>query len=500
MLYLEGRGSMAFVDAKTGDLEREFEIIPGRLVVWDNVSLFHKVDVADSSTPRVMLGVCVRAPLCTCWGESDSACVRARERGRHLMIMTDGNLRAHARTHARAHTHTHTYTHITGPMSIGAMDTLVSAGGCGGGTLLYMCLYTTMFVSSYYRTCVLILLHMCPHTTTCVLLLRHMSSYYYIIEGGGGCGGGGGGCGGGSSVETEEERKAREEREAREAAERAERERQRREDLKARIVYECWGYKKGEGGILHSSAYKKRYFMITVDKRLSYYEDSESYYLNKPPNGSLSCVGMQCTSSDGKETIDSKECFTFTIQAKEEGERIRHCACETPEEREKLLATIEHIEASVATERKRRGELKKRIVYECWAYKKAPPFSSYRKRYLVITDQQELNYYEYPEAHYQNREPNGKMSCVGMQVKDRSGVEIIHGKQCFTFTLQAKEEGGWFGSSGKHFACETSEAREKLLATIENIEVSSHTGNLALLAITEKSDLPSSDHLCYRKK
>ena len=351
----------------------------------------------------------------------------------------------------------------------------------------------------YYDVCVLILPYMCPHTTiyvsayyyTCVLVLRHMSSYYYIIEGG--CGGGGGGCGGGGSSETEEERKAREEREAAE-------ERQRREDLRKRIVYECWGYKKGEGGFLHSSAYKKRYFMITVDKRLSYYDDPECYYLNKSPNGTLSCVGMQCTSSDGKETIEGKECFTFTIQAKEEGERIRHCACETTEDREKLLATIEHIEASVATERKRRGELKKHIVYECWAYKKAPPFSVYRKRYLVITDQQELNYYEYPEAHYQNREPNGKLSCVGMQVKDRDGKEIIKGKECFTFTLQAKEEGGWFGSSGKHFACETMEAREKLLATIENMEVSSHTQNLALLAITEKSDLPSADHLCYRKK
>ena len=63
VLYLEGRGSMAFVDAKTGDLEREFEIIPGRLFVWDNVSLFHKVDVADSSTPRVMLGACMSATL-----------------------------------------------------------------------------------------------------------------------------------------------------------------------------------------------------------------------------------------------------------------------------------------------------------------------------------------------------------------------------------------------------------------------------------------------------
>jgi hypothetical protein len=41
--------------------------------------------------------------------------------------------------------------------------------------------------------------------------------------------------------------------------------------------------------------------------------------------------------------------------------------------------------------------------YECWAYKTgSSPFSrnAYRKRYLFITDQQELRYYEYPEAHF----------------------------------------------------------------------------------------------------
>jgi hypothetical protein len=31
-------------------LSESFEIIPGRLVVWDEISLLHKVDVADSTT------------------------------------------------------------------------------------------------------------------------------------------------------------------------------------------------------------------------------------------------------------------------------------------------------------------------------------------------------------------------------------------------------------------------------------------------------------------
>ena len=53
--------------------------------------------------------------------------------------------------------------------------------------ILYMCPHT-VHVSSYYYTCVLILLNVCPHTTICVLILLcvcphttiHVSSYYYI--------------------------------------------------------------------------------------------------------------------------------------------------------------------------------------------------------------------------------------------------------------------------------------------------------------------------------
>jgi hypothetical protein len=43
--------------------------------------------------------------------------------------------------------------------------------------LLYMYPHTTTYVSAYchmYYICVLILLHMCPHTATCVLILLHM--------------------------------------------------------------------------------------------------------------------------------------------------------------------------------------------------------------------------------------------------------------------------------------------------------------------------------------
>jgi len=114
---------------------------------------------------------------------------------------------------------------------------------------------------------------------------------------------------------------------------------QREMDLKARIIYECWGYEKDEGGLVDSSAYTKRYFVITVDHDLSYYDRPECYYQNQP-KGTLSCLGMQCTGGDGKETIEGKECFTFTIQAKEEGERARLCACETMEARDKLLKQL----------------------------------------------------------------------------------------------------------------------------------------------------------------
>jgi hypothetical protein len=40
--------------------------------------------------------------------------------------------------------------------------------------LLYMCPHTTIYVSSFYYICVLILLYMCPHTTI------YASSYCYI--------------------------------------------------------------------------------------------------------------------------------------------------------------------------------------------------------------------------------------------------------------------------------------------------------------------------------
>jgi hypothetical protein len=51
-----------------------------------------------------------------------------------------------------------------------------------------MCPHTTIYVSSYYSTCVLILLYICPHTaiyvssyySVCVLILLYVSAYYYV--------------------------------------------------------------------------------------------------------------------------------------------------------------------------------------------------------------------------------------------------------------------------------------------------------------------------------
>jgi hypothetical protein len=112
------------------------------------------------------------------------------------------------------------------------------------------------------------------------------------------------------------------------------------------------GRTKKAKGACSGSAYKKRYFIITVDKRLSYYDEPECYYQNRR-SGTLSCVGMQCTSIDGTETIQGKESFTFTIYAKEEGDRIRRCACETIEECDKLVATIEHISGVLVLQNER---------------------------------------------------------------------------------------------------------------------------------------------------
>ena len=64
---------MTLVDAETGALEREIEIVPGRMIVWANGSLSHKVDVVDAGTPRVMLGVwCVHARARQCFCEVSS--------------------------------------------------------------------------------------------------------------------------------------------------------------------------------------------------------------------------------------------------------------------------------------------------------------------------------------------------------------------------------------------------------------------------------------------
>ncbi len=55
--------------------------------------------------------------------------------------------------------------------------------------LLYVCPHTTVFVPSYYCICVLVLLYMSPHSTVyvssyyyiCVFILLYVSSYYYIF-------------------------------------------------------------------------------------------------------------------------------------------------------------------------------------------------------------------------------------------------------------------------------------------------------------------------------
>jgi hypothetical protein len=64
---------------------------------------------------------------------------------------------------------------------------------CGIGGVLYMCHHTTIYVSSYYYICVLILpkcvlillyvcLHttMCPHTAICVSSYYCVPTYYYM--------------------------------------------------------------------------------------------------------------------------------------------------------------------------------------------------------------------------------------------------------------------------------------------------------------------------------
>ena len=122
--------------------------------------------------------------------------------------------------------------------------------------------------------------------------------------------------------------------------------------LKKCVIYECWAYKRGEkSGFLQSSAYKKRYFVITDDHRLCYHETKE-HYCKGEPRGWLSCDGMLVKERRGTEAIAGRTCFVFTIQA-QEGSRTSEiqCACHTSAEREQLLATIESI-ASITEKRR----------------------------------------------------------------------------------------------------------------------------------------------------
>ena len=56
VLFLAGEGVMKFVDATSQDPVREIDVVPGRLIVWDNSSLLHEVELGASSAPRFMLG------------------------------------------------------------------------------------------------------------------------------------------------------------------------------------------------------------------------------------------------------------------------------------------------------------------------------------------------------------------------------------------------------------------------------------------------------------
>ena len=58
-------------------------------------------------------------------------------------------------------------------------------------------------------------------------------------------------------------------------------------------------------------------------------------YEKREPKGWLACLGMLVKKRDGTETIEGKERFTFTIQAKEESRTSDiPCAGETNDERE----------------------------------------------------------------------------------------------------------------------------------------------------------------------
>jgi hypothetical protein len=135
-------------------------------------------------------------------------------------------------------------------------------------------------------------------------------------------------------------------------------------------------------------------------------------------------------------------------------------------------------------------EVKRRIIYECRAYKRGgAPFSSeYKKSFFAITAAHRLHYNDLPAARSlsapersedaENYREKGWLSCLGMLVKEREVMETIEGKECYTFTIQAKEG---TRTSEIECACETNDQREKLLATILEIQ------NIQMLVAEKRS-------------
>ena len=63
VLYLTSGGTMTLIRSESGRVEREVDITAGRMIVWDNRILMHKVDAAAGGQVRRLLGNSVSPPL-----------------------------------------------------------------------------------------------------------------------------------------------------------------------------------------------------------------------------------------------------------------------------------------------------------------------------------------------------------------------------------------------------------------------------------------------------